>query len=54
MSDETFRSELSFHLALSIAKTLLDKGVIDKREYLAFRKALLEKYQPVFGELLSR
>ncbi len=53
MSEETFDAELSFGVSLSLAGTLLRKGLQTEEEYRLVRTELLEKYRPVFGLMFS-
>lgn len=53
MTKEQFRSERRYQISLSIAKTMLRKGVISEEEYKRIDTILLEKYRPILGTLLS-
>lgn len=54
MSEENIRSDMLYHVSLSIAKTMLKQGIITEREYTAMDKFLLKKYQPYLGKLMSK
>ena len=45
MAEEQFQAEKLYYIPRSIAKSMLEKGVIDTK--------LLEKYRPVSGTLLA-
>jgi hypothetical protein len=53
MSEEQFRAERLYRMSLSIAKTMLKKGIITKGEYLEIDTILLQKYRPTLGTLLA-
>ena len=53
MSEEQFRAERLYRMSLSIAKTMLKKGIITKDEYLEIDSILLQKYRPTLGTLLA-
>ena len=49
MSDE----QGGTHAAISMAKSMLEKGLITEEEYAEIDTILLEKYRPYLGTLLS-
>lgn len=53
MSEEQFRAERLYRMSLSIAKTMLEKGIITKDEYSEIDTILLQKYRPTLGTLLA-
>ena len=53
MTEEQFRAEKLYYISLSIAKSMLEKGVIDKEVLAIIDTKLLEKYRPVSGTLLA-
>ena len=53
MSKEQFRAERLYLMSLSVAKSMLKKGVISEDEYLEIDTILLEKYRPTLGTLLA-
>lgn len=52
MNDAMFRPELHYQASLSIAKNLLDNGLLTQEEYECVEQRLLAHYQPVTGYLL--
>lgn len=52
MTEEQFRAEKLYYISLSIAKSMLEKGVIDEEVLAIIGTKLLEKYRPVSGTLL--
>lgn len=53
MSDEIFDAEKHYGATMIIAKSMLHKGIITQEEYRKIDKEMLEKYKPVFGQLLA-
>ena len=53
MTTEEYRNDMLYHAALSIGKTMLEKGLISEEEYAEMDTVLLQKYQPYMGILLS-
>ncbi len=53
VSKEQFRAERLYLMSLSIAKSMLQKGVISEDEYSEIDTILLEKYRPTLGTLLA-
>lgn len=53
MSEKEFQAEKMYYLSLSIAKSMLEKGVIDEEVLSIIDMKLLEKYRPVSSTLLS-
>ncbi|WP_160560647.1 SHOCT domain-containing protein [Parablautia muri] len=53
MTEEQFRAEKMYYISLSIAKSMLEKGVIDKEILTIIDTKLLEKYRPISGMLLA-
>lgn len=53
MSDEQFRAEKLYYISLSIAKSMLEKGIIDKEVLAIIDTKLLGKYHPVSATLLA-
>lgn len=51
MTAEQFDREKRFSAALAMAKSLLAKGHITRKEYQAVRKMFVQKYRPLLGEL---
>lgn len=53
MDEKQFRAEKMYRISLSLAKSMLEKGIISKEEYSEMDTMLLEKYRPVLGTLLA-
>lgn len=53
MTEIQFQAEKRYQVAISIAKTLLEKGLLTQEEYAVIDTNLLEKFQPALGTLLS-
>lgn len=51
MTHEQFDREKRYRVALSIAKSMLHKGVIDEDDYKDIDKRLMKKYHPVLEGL---
>lgn len=52
--EEWFQAEELYYISLSIAKSMLKKGIIDDELLIIIDKKLLEKYRPASGMLLRR
>ena len=53
MTETQFHAEKQYQVALAIARTLLNKGLLTRNEYAAIDAILLDKFQPCLGALLS-
>lgn len=53
MNEEEFRAERLYRMSLSVAKAMLEKGIISEEEYSEIDTILLEKYRPTLGTLLA-
>lgn len=53
MTQEQFRAEKLYYTALSIARSMLEKGVIDEGVLAVIETKLLERYRPVSASLLA-
>ena len=53
MTETQFRAEMRYQVAIAIAKTLVDRGLLTPDEYAAMDAILLEKFRPCLGALLS-
>ncbi|HUM61703.1 MAG TPA: hypothetical protein PLA31_09745 [Clostridia bacterium] len=53
MTPEQMRDDMRYHATLSVAKAMLEKGLITEKEYAEIDTRLLEKYRPYLGSLLS-
>ena len=47
------RNEINYYISLSIAKSMLNQGVVSEQSYRVIVTNLLEKYRPVSAVLLS-
>ncbi|MDR1606366.1 MAG: hypothetical protein LBS41_04560 [Streptococcaceae bacterium] len=45
--------DMLYELSLAPAKTMLDKGVITKKEFKKIKQFLIDKYQPTIPLLLG-
>jgi hypothetical protein len=46
-----YERECNYRLAVAVMKTLLGRGLLTKDEYRKADKRLVEKYNPVWGQL---
>lgn len=53
MSNAEFRNEKLYQTTMSMARRMLDEGIISEEEYCQIDTIFLEKYSPVFGTLFS-
>jgi hypothetical protein len=53
MSEQEFKREMQYQVAIQVAKSLLKSGAISKEEYRQIDTILLEKYRPTLATLLS-
>lgn len=53
MSKEQFRAERLYLMSLSVAKSMLEKGIILEGEFTQIDTILREKYRPILGTLLA-
>ncbi len=53
MSKEQFRAERLYLMSLSVARSMLKKGIISENEYMEMDTILLEKYRPILSTLLA-
>lgn len=51
MSEEQFKRERNYRIALSIAKSMLSRKLITDQEYSKIDKMLVAKYNPIIGSL---
>lgn len=47
MTPEQFKSEKDYRVTLSIAKSMLQRGLITEQEYKKIDGIMLEKYRPL-------
>lgn len=53
MDKEQFRAEKLYQMSLSIAESMLEKGILSKEEFTEIDTILLQKYRPILGTLLA-
>jgi hypothetical protein len=53
MTHEQFEREKTYRVALTIAKSMLNQGLISDDEYGAIDAMLIAQFQPVFGGLCA-
>lgn len=54
MSKEMFTAEMRYQTAVSLAKKLLEKGLLTEEEYAVIDTILLKEIRPSLGTLLSQ
>lgn len=54
MDEKEFEVEKLYYISMSIAKSMLEKGIIDEEVLAIIDTKLLEKYRPISGTLLAR
>ncbi len=53
MDKGQFRAEKLYQISLSLAETMLEKGIISREEFSEIDTMLLQKYRPILGTLLA-
>ena len=53
MSHEEGKREIAFQMTISAARSLLQRGLITKEQYVHFDTIMRQKYHPVTGDLFS-
>ncbi len=53
VSKDWFRAESLYQISLSVARSMLEKGIISKEEFTEIDTILLQKYRPTVGTLLA-
>lgn len=53
MTEAQFQAEKQYQVALSMAKSLLGKGLLTREEYATIDAILLDEFRPLLGSLLS-
>jgi len=53
MTDEQFKREKMYQTMMSMMRSLLEKGSLTKTQYKKIDAVMLEKYQPISGNLFS-
>ena len=51
MTKEQFNREIAYNTALTIARSLLTKGLINNKDYRKIDTKLKKKYRPIIGTL---
>jgi uncharacterized membrane protein len=51
MTKEQFEREKNYRVALSVAKTMLARGLINEKDYAKINAKLIKNYNPVLGGL---
>ncbi len=49
MTPEQFDREKAYRITLSLAKTMLKRGLITEQDYIKIGEMMLEKYRPLLG-----
>ncbi len=53
MDEKEFEAEKLYYISMSVARSMLRKGIIDGEVLAIIDTKLLEKYRPVSGTLLA-
>ena len=53
MSKKELHNDMLYHAAISMAKSMLEKGLITEEQYAIIDTKMLEKYRPLLGTLFS-
>ena len=53
MSKEELHNDMLYHAAISMAKSMLEKGLITEEQYAIIDAKMLEKYRPLLGTLFA-
>lgn len=53
MSEKQMHSELLYQATMSIARRMLEEGLVSEEEYRQIDTIFLKKYRPVFGVLFA-
>ncbi|MCD8300574.1 MAG: hypothetical protein LUC41_05315 [Clostridiales bacterium] len=53
MDSERMNSELMYQATMSIARRMLERGLMSREEYREIDTIFLEKYHPIFGTLFA-
>lgn len=53
MGEKEFEAEKLYYISMSVARSMLRKGIIDEEVLAIIDTKLLEKYRPVSGTLLA-
>ncbi|WP_370839048.1 SHOCT domain-containing protein [Phascolarctobacterium faecium] len=49
----TFENESAFQMTLYLARTMLEDKLITEKEYRDFKKEIIKRYEPFFGDLYT-
>ena len=49
MTAEQFEREKKYQVAVAVARSMLEKGVIDEQDFLRIEEKMREKFRPVLG-----
>lgn len=53
MNDERFEAERAYEASLSVARQMLESGVITEEDFEQIRKLLIEEHSPLYGGIFS-
>ena len=53
MSNERKHDDMVYQMAISVAKSMLKNGIVNREEYNRIDTILLKKYRPYLGSLFS-
>lgn len=53
VNETIFTAEMQYLIALSLARNLLEKGLLTEEEYAVIDTILTERFKPSLGKLLS-
>ena len=51
MTSSDFDSEVKYRAALSIIRSMLEKGLLTSKEYAWLNRQLVEKFNPIIGSM---
>lgn len=51
MTQERFEREKNYQVTLYITKSMLKRGLIDKKDFSKIKAMLISKYKPIIGSL---
>lgn len=54
MNEEQFQAEKMYQISLSLAKSMLKKGLFTEEDLAVIDAILLDKYHPLLGTLFSK
>lgn len=53
MAADLFKREKEYQATMFLALSMLEKGVIDQRDYDQMKELMLRKYRPLLGSLIG-